>query len=313
MMRAILIALVLATSYVNVNSQACCCSTASTNYSILPNIDNHVVGIRYSYSSYDATAYPVMNMIMNGEQMTMMGPGQAAVERMNTLEVFGRIKLPRRFQLSVFLPVHIMSESYTGSFQRSAGIGDASVLLQYAVFDPKKCTGKPIKHQLKFGFGVKAPTGQFKMNSDGLTSTDLEMGTGSVDFLMSAIYTLSYKKFGVNVVSAYKKDLVNSQHLWYGDKLKEGLNAFYILGPRKGISVTPTAGINYDHVFYNVYQKQTLNYTGGDYISASAGFDVFYKHFAFSTSISPMLMSILNWSGEPIQRFTFETGVYYKF
>ena len=206
-----------------------------------------------------------------------------------------------------------MSESYTGSFARNAGLGDASVLLQYAVFDPKKCTGKKVKHQLKFGFGVKVPTGQFKMNADGTTSADFEMGTGSVDFLLNAIYTLSYKKFGFNVVSAYKKDLANKDQLRYGDKLKEGLDAFYILGKFKGFVFTPTAGVNYAHVFYNVYQKQPLNYTGGDYISACAGVDVYYKHFAFSTSISPMLMSYLNWSGEPIQRFTFETGIFYKF
>jgi hypothetical protein len=313
MMRAILIALVLAASYANVNSQACCCNTSSSNYSILPNLDNHIVGIRYSYSSYNATAYPVMNMVMSGEQMSMMGPGQAALQRMNTLEVFGRIKLPYRFNLSIFLPVHIMSESYSGSFQRSAGLGDASALLQFSVFDPHKCTAKPIKHQLKFGFGVKAPTGQFKMDADGMTSTDFEMGTGSVDFLMNAVYTLSYKQFGFNVISAYKKDLVNKQQLRYGDKLKEGVNVFYILQPFKGIAVTPNVGINYDHVFYNVYQKQALTYTGGDYINASAGFDVYYKHFAFSSSISPTLVSILNWSGEPVQRFSFETGVYYKF
>ena len=313
MMRAILIALVLAASYTQVYSQACCCNTASSNYSILPNLENHLVGIRYSYASYDAIAYPVMNMVMSGEQMTMMGPGQAAVDRMNTLELFGRVKLPKRFQLSFFLPVHIISETYSGSFIRTAGLGDASVLLQYAVFDPKKCTGKKVKHQLKFGFGVKVPTGHFKMDADGMTTTDFEMGTGSVDFLMNAIYTLTYKKFGFNVVTGYKKDMVNKQQLRYGDKLKEGVTAFYILGPLKGVSITPTAGINYDHIFYNVYQKQALTYTGGDYISASAGFDVHYKHIAFSTSISPMLMSFLNWSGEPLQRFIFETGVFYKF
>ena len=304
----------LLASIAGLNAQACCCNSGSSNYSVLPNIDNHIVGVRYSYSSFDATVYPVMNMVMSGEQMSMMGPGQAAVERMNTVELFGRFKLPYRFQLSVFLPVHILSESYSGGFNRTAGLGDASALLQYSVFNPLKCNGKPVKHQLRFGFGVKAPTGHFSLGTDGTaTTTDLEMGTGSVDFLMNAVYTLTYKKFGFNVISAYKKDLVNRQQLRFGDKVSEGLNAFYIVGPFKGFSLTPTAGINYNHVFYNVYQKQVLDYTGGDYVSASAGVDFFYKHFVLSTSISPTVLSILNWSGEPVQRFTFETGLYYKF
>lgn len=312
-MKTILLLLALAITHTCAYAQACCCNSGSSNYSILPNLDNHLVGIHYSYASYNSTVYPTMNMVMSGEQMSMMGPGQAAIERMNTLEIFGRFKLPYRFQLSVFLPMHVLSETYTGSFQRSAGIGDASALLQYAVFDPNKCTGKPVKHQLKFGFGVKAPTGQFKMNADGTTVTDLEMGTGSVDFLMNAVYTLSYRSFGANIISSYKKNLANKEQFQFGDKLREGINAYYKLPDIKGVYFTPTAGVNYDHVFFNVYQGQTLTYTGGDYISASAGMDIYYRHFVLSTSISPMLMSIDNWIGTPVQRFTFETGLYYKF
>ena len=297
-----------------IHAQACCCNSSGSNYSILPNLDKHVVGVRYSYASYDATVYPSTSMVMsNGEQMNMTGSGKPAVERMNTLEVFGRFKLPYRFQLSVFLPVHVLSQSSEGSFERSAGLGDASALLQYSVFNPAKCTGKPVKHQLKFGFGVKTPTGQFKMDANGMTTTDLQMGTGSVDFLINAVYTLTYKKFGFNVLSSYRKDLANKQQFRFGDKLREGLNAFYNVKPIKGVTILPNAGINYDHVFYNVYQKKVLSYTGGDYVSASAGLDIYYKHFALSTSISPMLMSVLNWEGEPIQRFTFETGLYYNF
>ena len=313
-MKRILLAMMLLASYANMYSQACCCSSAGGNYSILPNLDKHVIGIRYSYSDYNTTVYPTMNMTMsNGEQMSMMGAGKAALERMNTLDVFGRFRLPKRFHLSVFLPVHILSEKSEGSFQRSAGLGDMSMLLQYSVIDPTKCTGKKSKHQLKLGTGIKVPTGKFQMTPDGMFSTDLQMGTGSVDFLFSAVYTYRYKKFGFNILSSYKKDLVNGQQFRFGDKLREGANLFYVLTPVKDITITPTVGLNYDHMFYNVYQKQKLTYTGGDYISGSVGLDIYYKQFALSTCVSPMLLSLVNWSGEPIQRLTFETGFYYSF
>ncbi|MDB5282718.1 MAG: hypothetical protein JWO06_1793 [Bacteroidota bacterium] len=313
-MKRILVAVMLLASYTGTYSQACCCSSAGGSYSILPNLDKHVVGIRYSYADYNTTIYPAMNMTMaNGDLMSMSGTGKAALERMNTLDVFGRFSLPKRFHISVFLPVHILSEKSESGVQRSAGIGDLSLLLQYSVFDPAKCNGEKSKHQLKLGAGVKAPTGKFEMTPDGMFNTDLQMGTGSVDFLFNATYTYRYEKFGFNIFSAYKKDLVNKQQFRFGDKLREGVNAFYVLRPVKDITLTPTAGLNYDHAFFNFYQKQKLTYTGGDYISASAGLDIYYKQFALSTSVSPMLMSWLNWSGEPIQRLTFEAGFYYSF
>jgi hypothetical protein len=313
-MRTILIALMLAASYINVSAQACCCNSSGSNYTILPNLDEHVVGVRYSFASYNATTYPMSSMVMtNGEQMNMMGPGTPTLENMSTIDVFGRFQLAERFQLSVFLPVHVLSERTSGTFQRSAGLGDASVLLQYSVFDPKKCTGKKSKHQLRFGAGIKTPTGKFSTSPDGMYTTDLQMGTGSVDFLFNAIYTYRYKHFGFNVLSSYKKNLVNKEQFRFGDKLREGLNLFYAFDAGKKVTISPTMGLNYDHAFFNVSQKQQLTYTGGDYISCGAGLDLNYKDFTWSSTISPMLVSYLNWSGEPVQRFTFETGLYYSF
>src|ERR1019366_5085197 len=114
-MKKILLVCVLVAFYANIYPQACCCSSAGGNYSILPNLDKHVIGIRYSYSDYNTTIYPGTNMVMpNGDQMNMTGNGKAAFEPMNTLDLFGRFKLPERFNLSVFLPVHILTEKSEG-------------------------------------------------------------------------------------------------------------------------------------------------------------------------------------------------------
>jgi hypothetical protein len=156
-MRTILVALALLALHATSNAQACCCTSAGGSYSILPNIDQHLVGVRYSYSNWSSTTYPTMNMNMNGMDMTMMGGGIPTTEHMSTIDAFGRFALPHRFFLSVFLPVHILDERQPGVNTRMAGLGDASMLLQYAVFDSKKCTGKISKHQLRLGAGIKAP------------------------------------------------------------------------------------------------------------------------------------------------------------
>ena len=110
-MKFIFICITLTAFYTGANAQACCCTSAGGSYSILPNIDEHLVGLRYSYSKWSSTTYPSMNMNMNGMDMTMMGASTPAAENMSTLDVFARFALPKRFFISVFVPVCIKRKS----------------------------------------------------------------------------------------------------------------------------------------------------------------------------------------------------------
>ena len=312
-MKYFLIALMLTASVTSAYTQACCCTGAGANYSILPNLDKHVVGVRYTYSAYNTTVYSTMHMNMSGMDMTMLGPGKPGKETMNSIDFFGRFNLYKGLQLSVFLPVHVLTEKSEGKFQRTAGLGDMSFLLQYSLLNPLKCNGKKSKHQLRLGAGLKLPSGQFSMTPDGMFTTDLQLGTGSVDFLFNAVYTYRYNKFGFNLLSSYKLNTINTQQFRFGDKLKAGTNAFYVLAPSKTITLMPSAGVNYDYAFYNKQKKEKLTTTGGQYLNATAGIDVYYKHLAFSASVSPVLMSISNWEGEPYPLYSFETGIFYSF
>jgi hypothetical protein len=254
-----------------------------------------------------------MTMNMNGMDMTMMGPGVPTKGSVNSLELFGRFNLPKRFQIAVSVPVTFLREQSDQSTDRSAGLGDVSVMAIYSIFNPKKFENKKSKHQIRVAMGVKAPTGKFSMTTDGLFTTDLQLGTGSVDFLFNAIYTYRYRAFGINVSSSYKKNLTNKDHYQFGDNMIEGLNAFYVVKLPKGFTVTPKVGTTYDHMFYNVYNKELLTGTGGDVLKAVAGIDIYYRHFALSTSIAPVLLSVANWVGEPVPLWSFETGIYYNF
>jgi hypothetical protein len=250
---------------------------------------------------------------MSGMDMATMGPGVPTRGTMNTLQVFGRFNLPKRFQIAVSLPVHFLREQSSESTEHSVGLGDASVTAMYSFFDPMKFAKKKNKHQLRIGVGVKAPTGKFSMTSDGLFTTDLQMGTGSVDFLFNVNYIWRIQQFGINVSSSYKKNLANKYHYRFGDNFGEGLNAFYAVKLPKGFTFTPKVGATYNHMFYNVYDKEQLTGTGGEVLRATAGFDLYYKRFALSTSVAPVLMSISHWSGEPVPVLSYEAGFFYSF
>ena len=307
----------------NINAQSCCagggssccCVAGGGSSSILPELEKHVIGLNYSYSSYNTTTYPGMNMSamsMGTGEMVMNGPGVTTKGTMNTIQLYVRFILPKRFQIAVSLPVSFLKEASSAQTDRSSGLGDASVMAFCSIFAQDKFFGKKSKHQMRIGVGVKAPTGKFSMTPDGLFTTDLQLGTGSVDFIFNLNYTYRYRKFGVSVSPMYKKNLTNKDDYRFGDNVAGAVNLFYVFRV-KDATITPKAGAIYSHTFYNVYQHTLLTGTGGDVLRLRAGVDIYYKNLAFSTSVAPVLMTINNWEGEPVPVLSYEAGLYYSF
>ncbi len=286
-----------------INAQSCCCTSAGANWSILPNMEQHLIGLRYTHKSL----YAVYPQSLNPELS-----GQKTVQILNSVELFGRFYIAGPLQLTVQLPVNFITEKTTHSTNTVHGPGDMSLLLQYSLFNPKRCNGKVGKHQLKLGAGIKLPSGQFKMNSSSMFLTSLQLGTGSVDFLFNGVYTYSYKKFGFNLSAAYKLNTANPQQYRFGNRVQSSVNVFYAVTANK-FTITPSLSLNYDHAFFNHLKKVKQDYTGGDFLTTAIGLDLYYKHFAFSSSFTPALMNRLNWSGETRQKYSFEAGVFYNF
>ena len=301
-MKSLLVVLVLIAPFTKTYTQACCCTGAGANYSILPNLNQHVIGLRYTYRNYFSETHS-----LNPEL-----DGTITNQHLNSLEIFGRFNLNKRLQLSVFMPVSFIQQTARGVTQKTAGLGDMSFLLQYNVLDPQKCNGKKSKHQLRLGIGTKLPSGEFSMTADDMFNTNLQLGTGSIDFLTNAVYTYRYNSFGFNTSISYKYNTVNNHHYRFGDKVQSGTSFFYIIGIKQ-VQLMPSVGFNYEHEFSNKLGGATLDYTGGDFLNTLVGFDVYYKQFAFSSSISPAMMNHLNWNGENKNRFNAEAGVFYNF
>ena len=293
----------LLAAYINISAQSCCCASTGSNWSIMPNLEKHVIGARYYYKTF----YSVYPHSLNPELSN-----SRTEEQLHTMELFGRFNIAKRLQLSIFLPVNIISQTDRKGDSRSAGLGDMSFMLQYGLLDPLRCNGKTSKHQLRLGAGVKLPSGQFSMTAANMFATSLQLGTGSVDFLFNGIYTYRFKQFGFNLTAAYRLNTANPYQYKFGDRVQSGASFFYVI-PVKALSIMPQIGINYDHGFFNHSKKEKLSYTGGDFLTATAGLDIYYKSIAFTTAFTPALVNRLNWSGELRQKYFFEVGVFYNF
>lgn len=284
------------------HAQSCCCTNAGANYTILPNLNRHIIGVRYSYKNYVSETQSI-----NPELGTTV-----TRQQLNSLELFGRFNLKPRLQMSVFVPVHFIGQHSKLATNRTAGLGDMSFLWQYNVLDPLRCTGKKSKHQLRLGAGVKLPSGAFDINATEMFNTNLQLGSGSIDFIFNGIYTYRYNGFGLNASAGYRYNTENTHSYRFGDKVQSAVQVFYLI-EHGTLQLMPSVGFNYEHQLENRRNGRKLSYTGGDFLYASVGFDIYYRQFAFSSAFAPALMNNLNWEGENKNRVGFEAGVFYNF
>jgi hypothetical protein len=150
---------------------------------------------------------------------------------------------------------------------------------QYMVFKSSKHIGnrKTLNQQLWFGGGVKLPTGAF--NADMLDSNttvadiNAQIGTGSVDFLLNGMYTISIRNFGVNVSASYKINTVNDENYKFGNKFTSNVIGFYNVSAGQ-TTITPNIGLGYENVATNTLQKNNVEFTGSQIMTAIAGVEM---------------------------------------
>lgn len=287
----------------NTFSQSCCATSNGNNWSILPNLNKHVLGARYTFRQFHSIYPKSFNPELSG---------MVTSENIQTLEVFGRFNVSKQLQLSVFLPFSTIHQNSPHKNNRVTGLGDMVFILQYQLFHPKRCDDSKDKHQLRLGFGAKLPSGEFLMNEDRMFATSLQLGTGSVDFIQNLIYTYRNKQFGMNTSLAYRANLVNPAGYRFGNRLQWSTAFFYVISS-KTIQIMPQLGFNYDYAFFNVRNGKALTYTGGHFVNAVAGLDIYFKRVAVTAAFTPALLNKLNWSGENRHRFNAELGVFYNF
>lgn len=282
-------------------AQSCCCTGAGANYSILPNLNKNIVGLRWTYSHLYSEKIS-LNSELNGQRTNI---------HFHTAELFGRFNLNRQWQLSAFVPVNFVREKSVASSEQTSGLGDISLMIQYLALDPLRCSGTKSKHQLRLGAGFKLPSGKHKKEDNNLYSTSLQPGTGSTDFFFNAIYTYRFNEFGLNLSSSYRANTVNAYRFRFGDKLEGGANVFYILKSGKW-SFMPGLGLKYLHSFQNYHRGLAVYRSQSEVITTCFTLDVYYRQLALNISALPVAYNHAG-VGDVTRLMMFETGLFYNF
>jgi hypothetical protein len=243
----------------------------------MPQFHRHFVGLRYTQRNLVTEQLPSII-----EQI----PDLTTDEQYHSLELWGRFYPHPRLQVFAFVPFNHFAQTNNGATTSKQGLGDATLLLNYALFDTGDSLGNAWKHQLLLGGGVKLPTGKFNPSEDetGNYHPAQQTGTGSWDYLFSALYTLRYQKWGLQSSTGLRLNTANQHRYWFGNRWLGDLRFFRIL--RKGrTSLIPNLGIQYETNEKDKLEGESRKFTGGESLSGLAGVQFFLGNFSIDFSI----------------------------
>lgn len=275
MKKAFLISTIILCSF---NTLLACeiCGCGQSNYFIglMPQFKHHFIGLRYQYKRF--------NTVMADD------PSQYSRDYYKTMELWGGWNIGKKWQLIAVVPFNFVHQVSDDGITNNQGIGDIALMANYKVFSKNSSINrKAVSQQIWIGAGVKAPTGRFNtdITDPALVSVaNTQTGTASTDFMLNAMYNLSVNKFGINTSASYKLNTTNRDKYMFGNKLSVNSIASVTI-KKKQISIIPNAGLLYEYTAANKLEKQKVDQTGGNLLTAAGGIEAGYKRFIIGTNI----------------------------
>ncbi|HTF19386.1 MAG TPA: hypothetical protein VK658_15000 [Chryseolinea sp.] len=264
---AVLLAILSLTSSDANACDVCGCSLGGNYFGILPLYNKNFVGLRWSEAKFHSYITATQNL-----------SAQESDDTYQKVELWGRYYLTRRIQLFAFIPYVYNNMEGTDQNVYAEGLGDISVVANYVVLNTAN-GGSDFKHILLVGGGIKIPTGKFDLVDQGkIINRNFQMGTGSVDFIANAVYTLRYKQAGINFETGYKINTRNRGDYRFGNQYRASAQVFY--WQKFGLlSLLPHAGIYFEQAAMHQAGDILQTNTGGEAWLASGGMDFYIKRF----------------------------------
>lgn len=251
---------------------ACGCSSNGGSMGFSSMLNNNFAGVRYVYQNYTTK-----QGVFNDSPWTD--------ENFNTVQVWARIPITERLQVSAILPFHHNSRELISGKESISGLGDATVMTMYSLYMTMKDSTTYV-HKLQIGGGIKAPTGEYDAANNGTLNPSFQLGTGSWDYLLLTEYVIRRKQWGINTALSYTFKTENEKHYQFGNQFNYGSTLFYLFDLEK-IKLVPQAGIAGEIYESNQQLGQEVLGTKGDILFSKFGIEAGREKF--SLGINAML------------------------
>lgn len=261
----------------NTNACSICGCAAGGNFlGVLPQYQKHFLGMRYNYRSFNTTHPASIIPGMSGRKST---------ETFQSLELAGRYCPGKRWQILGILPYQMLQQTAANSQSHKAGLGDAQIIGYFSAISGAFREGKKWRHLLQLGGGLKLPTGnhQSMAAQEGDYNPAFQLGTGSVDRLLSAIYTASAGKWGINTDATVALNGKNADGYRFGNRISSTVRIYYALKKCKSTWMFH-AGLYGEHSAQDYQNEKAQNYTGGSLLMPVVGADRYAKKWGIGAN-----------------------------
>lgn len=253
----------------------CGCGVGSYYLGILPDFKKRFMGLRYQHKGLTTHISP------DGTTSYLTNE-----ETYQTVELWGAFNVGERFRVMGFVPYNFNERINQGKRTGKNGLGDIAVQGYYKLLDKKKTAGKKLLVQtLWVGGGIKLPVGEYDPADENInqnTQNTFQLGTGSVDFTVNAMYDVRLQDAGINTNISYKMNTANKYNYQYGNKFTANALAYYKINIKNKITIAPNTGIMYETAqkdFKNI--SHTVDESGGFSTMATFGAEFNVKQISF--------------------------------
>lgn len=234
-----LLLLVLITGQLLYACDICGAGAGSAYMGILPDFKKRFIGLRYQHNGVSYHLGP-------GGEPTYL----TTTERFNITELWGAANIGKRFRLAAFIPYNFIERTNQQENSRTQGLGDITVIGYYQLFNIQKTfKTKTLAQVLWIGGGVKSPTGKYNPEEKNIGQSSLntfQLGTGSVDFSVNAMYDIRLQNLGFNINSAYKINTANKYDYRYGNKFTLNMLGYYRFAINEKLAISPNSGVLFE-------------------------------------------------------------------
>lgn len=257
----------------------CGCSISGLQFGILPQFQKHFVGMRYSTKSFTSIHPPLFTT----DSLT------TSLESFNTVDLWGRMAISNRWQVFGFLPINFIHKVENGILYDASGLGDVSIVGLYSLINQKKSKNIPLYQNLQIGGGIKLPSGSYQtLDAAKEWIPGVQLGSGSVDFLLNVNYIVKYQHFGASLEANARLNQQNDLSFKFGNRYASTCKVFYRIDSKKNV-IMPNLGLTFESSNRDYHEGAFLDLSGGKTLFGQIGVDYFAEHISMGLHYQPSI------------------------
>lgn len=267
----------------------CGCGIGNSYIGILPEFRKHIFGLRYRYNS-------MLTHVGVDGNFTYL----TTKEAYNTVEAWSGWNITNTFRIMVSVPYSFNEKTNQGNTNNKNGIGDITLSGYYQLLNNRHTVlnSKLLVQSLWVGGGVKLATGKYNPLDKSIGSSDanlFQLGTGSYDFNISAMYDIRLQDMGINLSSNYKITTANKYKYQYGIKFSINTQAYYKFRIKNKFTIAPNAGVQYETAKHDLDSGFDVTVSGGNLLLGTAGIETTFGKCAIGANFqTPLSQNLAN-------------------